>query len=58
MKGFHSWGKDDIYINHAVVFGKEISLLLLEILHLLLIGISSLNTFLSPGIRHILKGGK
>lgn len=58
MKAFHSLGKDGISINHAVVFGEEISLLLLDILNLLLIGISSLKSFLLPCTRCNLKGEK
>ena len=50
MKGSHSLRKDGISISHAAVFGEETSLLLLDTLHLLLIGISSLNSFLSPCI--------
>lgn len=58
VKGFYSLGKDGIYINHAGLSGKEIALLLLDILHLLLIGISLLDIFSLTSIICILKGEK
>ena len=53
VKGSHSLGKDGISINQAVVSGKEVSLLLLDILPLLLIGISSLNVCLLPSVQDV-----
>lgn len=33
VKGFYSLGKGGVSVSHDVVFGKEISILLLDILH-------------------------